>query len=1417
MDFKMLKINYSHPKFTIRSFAAMSILVGIYSPTLFAKDTDITSLLSKNNQKTTSITAYQNKSKTLKKHPNSRISKGASKGKSYDPIAAGKELVTNLTHKKNTSTKPSTKGVATTVSSSQRKNLKELNQQSTGGAKVLFDDFHGTPTFIKPFGKNINIHKSSKAKVTSKLVERLEDKPMKFMEENKALLKINNPKDEFKLVKKEADSFASNHFTYQQVINEIPVFGKEIKLHLNKKNDVYLFQGRFIGSTNIQLPQNILSKDDAIKATYSAMQFNEKPYSEPEVQKTYYVAEKGEPILTYQVDYFPLLHERWTIFVDAVTGEVVHKLNRIHQNITESTGVDLNGQTRQFNSWFDKESDQYYLIDPSTPTLESNSDPISEGAQSIGDTYIYDNQNTTNSDAKTYVKSDSVSIWQDPVAVSTAFNTRLVYDYYKNTFDRKSIDNKNKNLLAVIHYDLNLDNAFWNGTYMVYGDGGDEFTPIAGCLDVVAHEMTHGVIEHTANLAYEFQSGALNESFSDVFAVLVDDDDWLLGEDCTLGNLGYLRNLQDPNLNGQPKHMNEYQNLPYGSDNGGVHINSGIPNRAAYLIMEGLTKEGLGTSVGRGSAERIYYRALRFYLTRYSQFIDARNALIQSAIDLYGNDSLEVKAVSAAFNAVGIVEEDAFDSTPTSTDPIDAEDVMIYLYPEDGTHDNSSDENYFLYTQKMKSNFSGYIESNDIGPYNKESDGDIKAYYSKPTAFSDTYLYIGIDHNIYWANLDSKDWKITTSGIYASISMSPDLKFVAYTTTDATDSNIYLMGLLDSENVQTYPIKRETYQENDESTVSNVLYVDSLSFDYTSSYIAFDMLSCINTPTESCDAGDGLRYWSIGVLDIERGNVFFPFQDQLTDYEFGYPTFAANNNTKITADFIDFSEYQETGLVNSSVITIDFDKQEATYAHTFEPYETAQWGVPSFWGEDNYLTFQSGYLEEGEVRINAVRKPVNEDWQAFGLTEVVNPYDVAMPFMYREGFRIVTRLLFADDSSLKFGDVFIGEEKELQVNFTAYGNTDVEIESISISGEGFTHNGNNIRIPRGQTYQLKVYYSPNNFGTVIGNLELHLRGGSSIVVALTGFGSQPETEPPIAFATQYDFTGDGKADVLWRNMKDGRVYLRFMDGLKLLKGNVIGEAPFEWSIVGQGDFNGDNKSDVLWRNNRTGSNYIWIMDGDTVTEGQTINTIADLNWQIKAVADFNGDSKSDILWHHQKTGQTYVYLMDGFQILARSSVRYVGDVNWQIQETTDVNADGKSDVIWRHQLTGVNYIWLMDGYTLEQGYVLNTVAGAWDIVGAGDLNGDGHGDIVWRNPVDGRNWAYLMKDGQIELSRQINTISGTEWQIKSIADFDGDGKADIFWHNQTTGLTYVYLMDGAAISSRGALNTVNSDWQVIGK
>lgn len=265
-------------------------------------------------------------------------------------------------------------------------------------------------------------------------------------------------------------------------------------------------------------------------------------------------------------------------------------------------------------------------------------------------------------------------------AVSAHDYASVVYDFYKNLFNRNSIDNNGMSIISTVHYGSNYNNAFWDGSQMVYGDGdGTTFTYLSGDLDVVGHEMTHGVTERTANLTYANQSGALNESMSDVLGVLIatynkysvktggtwsfNNADWVVGDDVyTPTKSGdALRSLANPTLYGQPAHMNNYVNSPNteAGDWGGVHTNSGIPNKAAFLVAQ---------SIGNLKAAKIYYRALTNYMTASTNFLSARNYLVQAATDLYGSGSAEAAAVGTAFDSVGIVQfSDTYEPNGTTS------------------------------------------------------------------------------------------------------------------------------------------------------------------------------------------------------------------------------------------------------------------------------------------------------------------------------------------------------------------------------------------------------------------------------------------------------------------------------------------------------------------------------------------------------------------------------------------------------------------------------------------------------------------------------------------------------------------------------------------------------------------------------
>ncbi|MFF2195775.1 M4 family metallopeptidase [Streptomyces sp. NPDC058157] len=256
-------------------------------------------------------------------------------------------------------------------------------------------------------------------------------------------------------------------------------------------------------------------------------------------------------------------------------------------------------------------------------------------------------------------------------AVDQAFEgLGLTRDFYRQVFQRNSIDDQGMRLDGYVHFDVQFNNAFWDGQQMIFGDGdGTEFSNLAGSLDVIGHELTHGVTENTAALEYHNQSGALNESMSDVFGSLVkqwslkqkaDEADWKIGAEVwTPGISGdALRSLKEPGQaynnpqfgkDPQPDRMSKFIHLPDTprGDSGGVHLNSGIPNKAFYLAAV-----GIGGFAWEG-AGRIWYDALRAS-TAQATFQDFADTTYQKAGDLFGAGSPEQQAVLAAWAGVEI-------------------------------------------------------------------------------------------------------------------------------------------------------------------------------------------------------------------------------------------------------------------------------------------------------------------------------------------------------------------------------------------------------------------------------------------------------------------------------------------------------------------------------------------------------------------------------------------------------------------------------------------------------------------------------------------------------------------------------------------------------------------------------------------
>lgn len=258
--------------------------------------------------------------------------------------------------------------------------------------------------------------------------------------------------------------------------------------------------------------------------------------------------------------------------------------------------------------------------------------------------------------------------YKGELAVSEAYDySGATYDFYREIFHRNSIDTRGMRLDSTIHYGEEYNNAFWNGTQMVYGDGdGEIFQRFTKSIDVIGHELTHGVTQYEAALEYQDQPGALNESFSDIFGSMikqrmlkqsVDEADWLIGSGLFTRKVkgAALRSLKEPGTayndptigkDPQPAHMRDY--VKTSSDNGGVHINSGIPNRAFYL-----TAIALGGYAWE-RAGKIWYIALTEKLREQSDFKNAAKMTFDVATSIYGEGSREQTAVLKGWESVGV-------------------------------------------------------------------------------------------------------------------------------------------------------------------------------------------------------------------------------------------------------------------------------------------------------------------------------------------------------------------------------------------------------------------------------------------------------------------------------------------------------------------------------------------------------------------------------------------------------------------------------------------------------------------------------------------------------------------------------------------------------------------------------------------
>ena len=354
--------------------------------------------------------------------------------------------------------------------------------------------------------------------------------------------------------------------------------------------------------------------------------------------------------LAYKFDIYatsPLY--RADVYIDAHTGEFIMENKKLHHADVPATGTSLYNGTVSFMA--DNSTGQYRL----------------RQATDGGGIETYDLNGGTDFSEATDIVSNSNFFGGNPAGVQAHFGAEKTYKYYLENHERNSFDDEGTVIKSYVSFGLNIPNAYWTGSAMLYGDGdGVQVGPVVS-LDIAGHEITHGVIQFSANLVYSYESGALNESFADIFGENVEkyaqdgNHDWLIGDHLGIGGSGgAFRSMSNPNAFSNPDTYNGTYWWTSSGDFGGVHINSGVQNFWFYLLSEG----GNGTNdigqsysvdaIGMTKAAAIAYRNLTVYLSANSQYADARAGAIQAAIDLYGAGSAEEIATTNAWHAVGI-------------------------------------------------------------------------------------------------------------------------------------------------------------------------------------------------------------------------------------------------------------------------------------------------------------------------------------------------------------------------------------------------------------------------------------------------------------------------------------------------------------------------------------------------------------------------------------------------------------------------------------------------------------------------------------------------------------------------------------------------------------------------------------------
>ncbi len=790
-----------------------------------------------------------------------------------------------------------------------------------------------------------------------------------FLQTNRALLRLDDPPAELTMTRRQTDALGRTHLRFDQQYKGLPVWPAELIVHLDPNGHVDLLNGVFVPTPKKLDTTPALDKATAIEYARTALTDGDKAEVAAS-ELIIYAPGDTPPRLAWKLELGISLTSHWLVVIDALNGDELTASNQVmHQSYGKKVserGKDLFGRSRPLNVW---EQDRIrWMIDTSKDMFTQEAQGP-HGWIQRGAIWVRDAQNQEILNDAPVVHRDPALPEDDPLgtflpdAVSAASNLSEVYDYYWERHDRNSFDDEGASIHAIVRYGQDYKNAFWlpGSNLIVFGDG----RPYAGALDIVGHELTHGVIEHSANLRYQDQPGALNEAFTDIFGEMVEartegEPDWITGQDLTRADLGHLppgdpdlgrpiRNMQAPNAflthfgRPYPAKMSEFFRIQ--ENNGGIHINSTIISHAFYLLAE-----SLDDAIGLHAAEKIFYDALTQYLVQNSQFIDARRACIEAAEKRFGSESIQAQKTAEAFDAVEI-----FDPGPTP-DPPGIPSVR------------GSDATLFVYRDVLGQFRLGRREAaqDDEGQGVQLAEDIVTRARPSVSRDGGLAIFVNAENDLCLMRTNGNGQRcLDASARVAAATMAPNGQLfgvILLNEQGNPDNTITIVNMATGEQ-RTFLLTPYAYTGPVPDTLP---YASTVNFTADGQWLIYDALSVVTV------SGDEARLiprgqWSLYALHLPTGRGF-PLIPPTRGVHAAFPALGQTSDHFLTFDVFDETRNQST------VYTANLRTGEMEHIATVE----GGFGTPVYTGDDTALVY-SQYDPRVSIGSSLVRQPLDPD------------------------------------------------------------------------------------------------------------------------------------------------------------------------------------------------------------------------------------------------------------------------------------------------------------------------------------------------------------------------------------------------------------------------------------------------------